>query len=113
MRNHPRGKRGLSPEEEEESAVEGEETAEVIDGSGKFGGRAVHGDAPIALEEHPVETAELLGLLCFIEPDDVKNHKMTEFLSAIIELIESEEVLSFFISLARLEKRNIFTAAKV
>lgn len=65
------------------------------------------------LEEHPDETAELLGLLCFVEPDDIDNHKMSEFLGQFSEIISCEEVLSFFISLVQLEKTGIFDTAKV
>lgn len=64
------------------------------------------------LEEHPDETAELLGLLCFVEPDDIDNHKMSEFLGQFSEIISCEEVLSFFISLVQLEKTGIFDTAK-
>ena len=56
------------------------------------------------LEEHPQETAELLGLMCFVEPDDLPNHKMSEFLGAITELISTPEVVDFFMSLAQLER---------
>lgn len=55
------------------------------------------------LEEHPKETAELLGLLCFVEPEDLENHTMFEFMGATAELINNPEVISFFTSLARLE----------
>lgn len=54
------------------------------------------------LEEHPQETAELLGMLCFIEPDDLENHSMLEIISSVNELIASPEVLSFFTSLTQL-----------
>ena len=56
------------------------------------------------LEEHPQETAELLGLMCFVEPEDLPNHKMSEFLGAITELISTPEVVDFFMSLAQWEK---------
>lgn len=59
------------------------------------------------LDEYPEQTAELLGLLCFIEPKDLEKHKMTEFMGAITEILNSPEVLDFFISLARLEKIDI------
>lgn len=59
------------------------------------------------LDDHPNETAELLGLLCFVEPDDLDNHKMTEFLGAISEIIGDKDVLGFFSSLARLESADI------
>lgn len=61
-----------------------------------------------ALEDHPDETAELLGLCCFIEPEDLENHKMTELLGAISELIDCPEVISFFTSLAKLGQTDIF-----
>lgn len=65
------------------------------------------------LEEHLDETVELLGLVCFVEPHDLENHSMTEFLSAFNEIIGNQEVLDFFISLARLAGMNISDAAKV
>lgn len=61
------------------------------------------------LEEHPNETAELLGLLCFIDPDDLDNHSMIELLANVTEIMNSEEVLSFFISLAQLGNKGILT----
>lgn len=64
------------------------------------------------LDEYPEQTAELLGLLCFIDPEDLEKHKMTEFMGAITELLNSPEVLDFFISLARLEKIDISGIAK-
>ena len=64
------------------------------------------------LEEYPAETAELLGLLCFIEPDDLKNHTMLEFIPAVTELLENQEVLSFFTSLAKLGRTTISAGAK-
>lgn len=56
------------------------------------------------LEEHPAETAELLGLVCFIEPEDLDNHSMMEILGAAAEILNSPEVVDFFISLANWEK---------
>ena len=53
----------------------------------------------IIMDEHPDETVELLALLCFVEPDDVDNHKMSEYLGAFNELINDSEVVGFFISL--------------
>ena len=65
-----------------------------------------------ALEEHPDETAELLGLLCFIEPDDLENHSMIEILSNFTEILNSKEVMSFFISLTQLENNGILDTVK-
>lgn len=58
------------------------------------------------LEEHPEETAELLGLLCFVDPEDLDNHSMTEFFGAVAEILNSPEILDFFTSLVRLENLN-------
>jgi len=65
-----------------------------------------------ALDEHPNETAELLGLMCFVEPEDLDNHKMTEFFSAVNEMMNCREILDFFISLTRLARGNTSPAAK-
>ena len=51
------------------------------------------------LEEHPKETAELLGLLCFIEPKDLEKHKMVEIISSVNDILNSKEVIDFFTSL--------------
>lgn len=64
------------------------------------------------LEEHPQETAELLGMLCFIEPDDLGNHSMLEIISSVNELIASPEVLSFFTSLTQLVQTVTSDTAK-
>lgn len=62
--------------------------------------------------EYPQETAELLGLMCFVEPDDLQNHKMSEFLGAIGELINTPEVIDFFISLTQLDRLTGSDTAK-
>ena len=74
------------------------------------------------LDEYPNETADLLGLLCvekpvhvslcFIEPEDLENHKMTEILKAVTDVISDRDVLDFFISLMRLGQTNISPIAK-
>ena len=64
------------------------------------------------LDEHPDETAELLGLMCFIEPGDLENHKMTEFLAAAYELISCPEVISFFTLLMQQDQKDTSDSAK-
>ena len=59
------------------------------------------------LVDHPMETLEILALCCFVAPEDVDNHPMSEYIGAITELIETKEVMSFFISLAKLAKIDI------
>ena len=59
------------------------------------------------LEDHPEETAELLGLMCFIEPEDLEKHRMSELLESLGELLASREVAGFFMSLARWARPGI------
>lgn len=64
------------------------------------------------LDKYPDETAEMLGLMCFIEPKDLNKHKMTELFSSFNEMINCEEVISFFISLVSLAKKAGFGTQK-
>ena len=64
------------------------------------------------LEEHPQETLELLGLCCFIEPADVDNYKVTDYLNAFNSIINDKAVIDFFISLASLGVKNTSEASK-
>lgn len=54
------------------------------------------------LDEYPDETLEILGLLCFVEPKDIDNHPMTDYIAAMNELIANQAVLGFFTSLMQL-----------
>lgn len=54
------------------------------------------------MEKHPTETLDLLALMCFVEPEDVDDHTVPEYLAAVTEMIGNPEVLSFFTSLMRL-----------
>lgn len=63
------------------------------------------------LDEHPDETAELLGLMCFIEPDDLDNHSMAELIGSFNEIIGCKEVIDFFTSLMHLESVGILNTA--
>lgn len=65
-----------------------------------------------ALEEYPDETAELLGLVCFVDPEDLENHSMLEILGTVGELLENPEVIGFFTSLAKLGQKNTSGFAK-
>lgn len=58
------------------------------------------------LEEYPKETAELLCLVCFIEPEDMEQYSMTDLFAALNEVLGNEEVIGFFASLARLGLMN-------
>lgn len=65
----------------------------------------------VVLDEHPEETAELLGLLCFIEPEDLDNHPMTDILASLSDIIGSPEVIGFFSSLTNTGLINILDGA--
>lgn len=60
-------------------------------------------------DEHPEESAELLGMLCFIEPEDLDNYKMKDLFGAFNELLNCEEVVGFFSSLMRLVMNDTST----
>lgn len=53
------------------------------------------------LGEHPKETAEVLGLLCFVDPEDLNKHPMTYYLASVTDIIDSPEVIGFFSSLLK------------
>ena len=59
------------------------------------------------LDDHPDETLELLALLCFVEPENVDDYPMSEYIAAFAELISDNAVISFFTSLVRLGQTNI------
>ena len=62
------------------------------------------------LDEHPQETLELIALLCFVEPEDIDNYPISEYIKSVSELISDEAVLGFFTSLMQLGQRGILTA---
>ena len=64
------------------------------------------------LEKHPEETADLLGLMCFVEPQDLDDYKVSEFFGAYNEMINCEEVIDFFTSLVRLVNKGSSGTAK-
>lgn len=54
------------------------------------------------LDKYADKTLELLALVCFVEPENVDDHGMDEYLDAISELISNQSVINFFTSLAQL-----------
>lgn len=58
------------------------------------------------LEEHAEETLNVLALMCFVDPKDVDEHPMDEYIEAFNELISNQTVINFFVSLARLGQTN-------
>lgn len=60
--------------------------------------------ADLLMDTNAEKTAELLGMLCFMEPEDVVKAKGIDFLTPAIELLNSRPVIDFLLSLARLEQ---------
>ena len=48
------------------------------------------------LEEHPDETLELLALMCFVEPENVDDYTVSDYLLSIMELMQDKAVQDFF-----------------
>ena len=63
-------------------------------------------------EQHPDETMELLALCCFVEPENVDDHEIAEYLDSFAELIANESVRNFFTSLVNLGLINISDTQK-
>lgn len=55
------------------------------------------------LAVHPNETLDVLALCCFVEPSDVDNHTMDEYLDCIMDMMQNKSVLNFFSLLAQLQ----------
>lgn len=68
--------------------------------------RSMNNILDAVMDKHPDETIELLALVCFVEPKDVNNHTVTEYLQTINELVSNDVVIDFFTSLARLVRNN-------
>lgn len=48
------------------------------------------------LEKHPDETLEVLALCCFVEPENVDDYPVSDYLKSFYELISNDAVVSFF-----------------
>lgn len=55
------------------------------------------------LDSHPEETLEVLALCCFVEPENVDDHTVSEYLLSINELLGDSNVRDFFTFLMSLE----------
>ena len=63
------------------------------------------------MDKHPEETLTILALCCFVEPKNIDDHTVDEYLESFTELINNRAVMNFFTSLMRLEQMNISTAS--
>lgn len=59
-----------------------------------------------AFEKHPDETLEVLALVCFVPVAEVNDHPVKYYMKSIRELVQDEEVVSFFTSLLRLAQTS-------
>lgn len=55
-----------------------------------------------ALGEHAEETLEVLAYCFFLEPSEIDNYQVKDFLQGITELLTTPEVVGFFTSVAQL-----------
>lgn len=63
------------------------------------------------LDKHPQETLQVLALCCFVEPGQVDDHPMDEYLECIMDMMENKSVLRFFSLLVRLDQTSTSTAS--
>lgn len=59
-----------------------------------------------AFEKNPQKTLNVLALCCFVDPARVDDNPMKFYLKSITELINDEDIINFFTSLAQLAQRN-------
>lgn len=48
------------------------------------------------MEKHPDETLELLALASFVEPEDVDNYTVSEYLGSFMEIMNDSTAMGFF-----------------
>lgn len=59
------------------------------------------------MDENAEGTLELLALVCFVEPENVDDHTIEEYMQAVSEMLGNEAVIGFFTSLAKWGLLNI------
>lgn len=89
--------------------LEPEEKAKAISAQAK---KNISDMLDAALEANVDETVELLGMLCFVAPEEANDHPVTEYLAAFSEIINCPEVVGFFTSLMQLGQMTGFGAAR-
>ena len=48
------------------------------------------------LVDHPEETLELLGLICFIEPEELDEHPMSELYEGLMAVLKDDNLVDLF-----------------
>lgn len=64
------------------------------------------------LDTNAEKTLEVLALCCFVEPENVDEYPMTEYIACINELLSDDNVMGFFTSLAQLGMKNMANVSK-
>lgn len=104
----PEGLRTVYKGMPEEEAVEAKKhNAKLIAEQSRVN---LHDMVVAAMEDHPDETLELLALACFVEPEDIDNHRVSYYLANLSDILADEDVISFFTSLAQLGQTGILKA---
>lgn len=57
------------------------------------------------LEDHADETLQVLALASFVDPKDVDKHTVKEYIASFTELLNDEDIISFFTSLVGLGQK--------
>lgn len=66
----------------------------------------------VLMDKKADETLSVLALCCFVEPENVDDYPLEDYLGSVADLLENENVLRFFGSLMRLGQTSISIASK-
>ena len=66
----------------------------------------------IMLDKKFDETLAVIALSCFVEPENVDDYEIDEYLGCIADMLESRNVIRFFASVAHLGQTNISIVSK-
>lgn len=61
-----------------------------------------------ALDEFPMETLEILGMVCFVDKKDLEKTKGIDLLNGAMDAFADDEVIRFFTSLVSLDQKITF-----
>lgn len=66
----------------------------------------------VMLDKKFDETLSVIALSCFVEPENVDDYEISEYLGSIADMLEDKNVIRFFSSVARLGQTNISIVSK-
>lgn len=104
---------GISEEEKEKMFEEYEsEKQKLLEGHQKVAREQVKknltNSLDSALDQYPMETLEILGLICFIDKEDLDKVNGAKLLRVATDTLTNDEVIRFFTSLVSLEQKVTF-----